>query len=88
MITNLMLTSGSDAGTDLLADLNRLLRDGLAAVEWAEDDPMPRFSITPRGRQAIGAPEARWIVGQIQALDALTQDLQDPSVWRIAGIAP
>jgi len=49
MITNLMLTSGSDAGTDLLADLNRLLREGLAAVDWSEDDPAPRFQITPRG---------------------------------------
>jgi hypothetical protein len=49
MITDLMLTSGSDAGTDLLADLNRLLREGLVAVEWSEEDAVPRFRLTPRG---------------------------------------
>jgi hypothetical protein len=53
MITNLMLTSGSDAGTDLLADLNRLLREGLAAVDWTEDDPAPRFHVTARGRAEL-----------------------------------
>jgi len=53
MRPDLMLTSGSDAGTDLLADLNRLLREGLAAVDWSEDDAVPRFQITARGRSYV-----------------------------------
>lgn len=38
---------------DLVEDLGRLLREGLVAVvvDDADDDPIPRFQVTPRGQQ-------------------------------------
>ena len=54
-----------DDYADLLADLNRLLREGLATIEWTDDDAAPRFQITPRGQAyaAADTPEERlWVV--------------------------
>jgi len=45
--------SSLDAETAVLADLNRLLREGLAAVEWVDVDVPPRFHVTPRGRDYL-----------------------------------
>ncbi len=35
---------------ELLADLNRLLREGLVSVGWEDVDAPPRFTVTPQGR--------------------------------------
>jgi len=43
-----------DAETALIADLNRLLREGLATVEWSADAP-PRFQVTPAGQAYLDA---------------------------------
>jgi hypothetical protein len=43
---------------DLLADLNRLLREGLVVMDWTDDDQAPRFPITPRGRAVVEQPTA------------------------------
>jgi hypothetical protein len=39
-----------DAETALIADLNRLLREGFASVEWVDTDVPPRFHVTEAGQ--------------------------------------
>jgi len=51
-----MLTPDLDADTALVADLNRLLREGFASVEWSADAP-PRFHVTPAGQAYLDATE-------------------------------
>jgi len=48
-----MFTPDLDADTALVADLNRLLREGLVSVGWEDMEAPPRFYVTPRGRQVL-----------------------------------
>ena len=70
-------TSSLDVGTEVLADLNRLLREGLVRVDVAFEADVPRFQITPAGRRQLALETSETVSEtRARALQLITASLK------------